>query len=83
MIYNTGNALKREAYFSSSLAKKTNSHLNTGVITDGGVKPNIIPDQAELQYYLRAPTDAELSVLCQKVINCIQAAALATGCEVL
>ena len=50
-----------------------------GIITEGGVKPNIIPDRAQLEYYIRAPTDEELAVLKKKVINCFEAAATATG----
>ena len=50
-----------------------------GIITEGGVKPNIIPDRAQLKYYIRAPTDEELAVLKEKVINCFEAAATATG----
>ena len=49
------------------------------VITEGGVKPNIIPDRAQIQYYIRAPTDKELDVLKEKVINCFESAATATG----
>lgn len=52
-----------------------------GVISKGGLQPNIIPEETELQYYLRAPTEPELSILRSKVTNCIMAAALATGCE--
>ena len=50
-----------------------------GVISEGGVKPNIIPDRAQLIYYLRAPTDEELEVLREKVTGCFEAAATATG----
>ncbi|PFX18104.1 Peptidase M20 domain-containing protein 2 [Stylophora pistillata] len=50
-----------------------------GIITEGGVKPNIIPDRAQIQYYIRAPTDEELDVLKEKIINCFEAAATATG----
>ncbi|XP_078368051.1 xaa-Arg dipeptidase-like [Oculina patagonica] len=52
------------------------------IITEGGVKPNIIPDRAQLKYYMRAPTDEELAVLKKKVISCFEAAASATGCKV-
>ena len=45
----------------------------------GGKKPNIIPDRAQLNYYIRAPADEELKVLKGKIINCFQAAAKATG----
>ena len=50
-----------------------------GIITEGGVKPNIIPDRAQLEYYIRAPTDEELAVLKEKVTSCFEAAASATG----
>ena len=50
-----------------------------GIISEGGVKPNIIPDRAQLKYYIRAPTEEELEVLKEKVVSCFQAAATATG----
>ena len=53
-----------------------------GVFTNGGVKPNIIPEKASLQYYVRAPTIVELNELKEKVIACFNGAAQATGCTV-
>ncbi|XP_030908593.2 xaa-Arg dipeptidase [Melopsittacus undulatus] len=53
-----------------------------GVIKNGGVKPNIIPSYTELEFYLRAPSMKDLSVLIEKVENCFRSAALATGCKV-
>ena len=53
-----------------------------GVITNGGVKPNIIPEKAELHYYVRAPNIMELEELRVKVSACFEAAAIATGCQV-
>ena len=53
-----------------------------GVITNGGVKPNIIPEKAELYYYIRAPNVTELEELRAKVSACFEAAAVATGCQV-
>ena len=50
-----------------------------GIFTEGGVKPNIIPDRAQLSYYIRAQTDEELEVLKEKVTSCFEAAASATG----
>ena len=50
-----------------------------GVITDGGVKPNIIPQRSELLYYVRAPTVKLREELKERVISCINAAATATG----
>ena len=52
------------------------------VITNGGVKPNIIPEKAELYYYIRAPNVEELVELRRKVVACFEAAAAATGCQV-
>lgn len=53
-----------------------------GVITDGGLKPNIIPESSTLLYYIRAPTNEELQELKGKVVPCFEAAAKATGCQV-
>ena len=50
-----------------------------GIISEGGVKPNIIPEQTQLQYIIRAPTSEEVKVLRQKVTSCFEAAATATG----
>lgn len=56
--------------------------IRLGIITKGGTKPNIIPDQTELNFYLRAPTDSDLLILKDKVFKCFDAAAAATGCTV-
>lgn len=50
-----------------------------GVITKGGVKPNVIPDETSLWFYVRTPTEEEMTVLSEKVQNCFEAAAKATG----
>jgi len=52
-----------------------------GVITDGGVKPNIVPDYAAAIYYVRALDDNYCQELVQKVHNCAKGAALSTGSE--
>ena len=54
----------------------------SGVITNGGAKPNIIPEETELLYYVRTPTKGELTVLKEKCVNCFKAAATSTGCTV-
>jgi metal-dependent amidase/aminoacylase/carboxypeptidase family protein len=46
------------------------------------VAPNIIPDEAELFYYIRASTNAQLDKLVPRVTACFESAALATGCTV-
>jgi amidohydrolase len=53
-----------------------------GIITKGGVTPNVIPDEAELFYYIRAPKEVQLRRLVGKVKACFEAAAVATGCKV-
>ena len=56
--------------------------VSSGVITNGGVKPNIIPEIAELLYSIRAPTVQDRDILAAKVYACFNAAATATGCSV-
>ncbi|KAH3725314.1 xaa-Arg dipeptidase-like [Dreissena polymorpha] len=51
-----------------------------GVIKNGGVAPNIIPEETELEYYLRTPTNTEMGTLKEKMSQCVQGAAIATGC---
>ncbi|MHA2071794.1 MAG: amidohydrolase, partial [Candidatus Thorarchaeota archaeon] len=50
-----------------------------GVITHGGVKPNIVPDYAAAEFYVRAPEDDYCAELVKKVENCAKGAATATG----
>ena len=52
------------------------------IFTNGGTKPNIIPEKASLCYYIRAPHFSELRQLQKKVVDCFEAAAQATGCMV-
>ena len=52
------------------------------IISNGGIKPNIIPEASEIQMYCRSPTIQEMDLLVSKVTSCFQAAAQATGCEV-
>ncbi len=51
-----------------------------GIVSDGGVAPNIVPGHAELLYYLRANTTESLETLTKKAFACFEAGALATGC---
>ncbi|RDD41801.1 Peptidase M20 domain-containing protein 2 [Trichoplax sp. H2] len=53
-----------------------------GVISNGGVKSNIIPSKSQLIYYIRAPSATELKLLKGKCENCFHSAAQATGCKV-
>ncbi|XP_050805255.1 xaa-Arg dipeptidase isoform X3 [Gopherus flavomarginatus] len=53
-----------------------------GIIKNGGVKPNIIPSYTELEFYLRAPSRKDLTILTERAENCFKAAAVATECKV-
>jgi amidohydrolase len=53
-----------------------------GVITKGGVRPNIIPDHTAADFLVRATDDARLEDLRQRVHACFEGAATATGCRV-
>ncbi|KAJ5931116.1 hypothetical protein N7466_006609 [Penicillium verhagenii] len=53
-----------------------------GVVLRGGDRPNVIPASTTVEYYIRSPTKETLGPLTDRVINCFDAAALATGCQV-
>ena len=53
-----------------------------GVISNGGAKPNVIPEKSVLEYMIRAPDRIELKLLVGRVRSCFEAAAMATGCQV-
>ena len=53
-----------------------------GIFTNGGAKPNIIPEKAELEYYVRAPTARELAALKEKTMAVFRGAGQAAGCKV-
>ena len=52
------------------------------VITNGGVAPNIVPEFAEVYYYLRTPTASNLPELWERLEQTAQAAALGTQTKV-
>ena len=51
-----------------------------GVITNGGSKPNVIPNKTALLYQMQTQVSEELHELYLKVVDCIEGAARATGC---
>lgn len=53
-----------------------------GIIKQGGVVTNVIPELTEAQFGIRAASKAELEELVERVNNCAKAAALSTGCTV-
>lgn len=50
-----------------------------GIITDGGLAPNIVPERAALNYYARALDNNYLDDVVRRMDNCARAGALATG----
>jgi amidohydrolase len=52
-----------------------------GIITDGGLAPNIVPERAACRFYVRSPTAQGLAALRRRVQVCFEAGALATGCK--
>jgi len=52
-----------------------------GIITEGGVAPNIIPERAACFFYVRADELHEVASALEKLKNCAQGAAVATGCR--
>jgi amidohydrolase len=53
-----------------------------GVIIRGGAASNVIPDQTEGQFEVRALSPQYLADLKQKMIKCFEAGAAASGCSV-
>ncbi len=53
-----------------------------GIISNGGAKPNIIPEKSELMYMIRGFKRKETLDLCAKIRSCFESAAQATGCQV-
>ncbi|MFC3771233.1 M20 family metallopeptidase [Paenibacillus sp. GCM10012303] len=71
LLFNSLNALRQQ------LESHTRIH---GVITDGGKAPNIIPDYACAQFYVRSANRPYTDETVHKVIRCAEGAALQTGC---
>jgi amidohydrolase len=52
-----------------------------GIITEGGVAPNIVPERAKARFYIRARDRSYLNDVVEKVRNCANAASVATGAK--
>jgi amidohydrolase len=53
-----------------------------GVIPEGGIAPNVVPQRAVVDYYIRYPDGVYLEHMTRLIDNAARAAALATGTEV-
>jgi amidohydrolase len=51
-----------------------------GIFTKAGDKANIVPATAEMEWMVRSPSIASLQPLKQRVLTCLESAAVATGC---
>jgi len=49
------------------------------VITSGGKAPNVVPDFAEVYYYVRHPNRADVQAIFARVVKAAEGAALGTG----
>jgi metal-dependent amidase/aminoacylase/carboxypeptidase family protein len=52
-----------------------------GIITEGGLAANIVPERAACRFYVRARDMHELAALKKRVQACFEAGALSTGCR--
>lgn len=52
-----------------------------GIITEGGIAPNIVPERAACYFYVRADDLEEVESVKERVIACAEGAARGTGCR--
>lgn len=53
-----------------------------GIVTDGGRAPNIVPERAAGEFFVRAANERDLAALKPRVQACFEAGAKGSGCEV-
>jgi amidohydrolase len=58
-----------------------NSERIHGIVTDGGLAPNIVPERAACRFFIRAADVHDLQLLKARVAACFEAGALASGCR--
>ncbi|MGM0651167.1 MAG: M20 family metallopeptidase [Bacillota bacterium] len=59
---------------------KDNTRIH-GIITEGGLAVNVIPDRTAANFLIRASNSEYLKEVVEKVINCARSAAIATGTD--
>ncbi|CCM01369.1 uncharacterized protein FIBRA_03419 [Fibroporia radiculosa] len=57
------------------------THRVHGIVIGKDWAPNIIPDNAQMRWVVRAPTWDEVETLSKRVVACFEAAAHATSCK--
>jgi len=84
--WNGRNALEAAVMFYSSV-----DHLRStlrpeasvqGVIPEGGIAPNVVPDRAVVDFYLRYPDEVYLAHIDSMITHAAKGAAMATGTSV-
>lgn len=73
LLYNGINALRQHV---------TSDVRIHGIISHGGVAPNIVPDYAEAKFYVRSKSRENLETVVAKVKECAEGAAKMTGARV-
>lgn len=53
-----------------------------GIISEGGLAPNVVPDRAVAKFYVRAKEGSSLKIVVEKIKNIAQGAALMAGTTV-
>jgi amidohydrolase len=53
-----------------------------GIVTEGGQAPNIVPERAAGEFFVRAANERDLAALKPRVQACFEAGAKGSGCEV-
>jgi amidohydrolase len=72
LLFNAVNALRQQT--------KKDARIH-GIISQGGQAPNVIPDYAAAQFYVRSASREYTDELARKVTACAEAAGIATGCK--
>jgi len=84
--WNGRNALTAAIHLFNNIdAMRSNMRPETriqGVITEGGTAPNVVPDRAVADFYVRYPDEVYLAQVSKIVDDAARAAALATGTKV-
>ncbi len=62
-------------YLREHVIEKARIHY---VITDGGGEPNVVPDRAQVWYYVRAPERQQVEEIYERLVNIARGAALMT-----
>ncbi|HEY0282803.1 MAG TPA: hypothetical protein VGC27_09290, partial [Rhizomicrobium sp.] len=52
-----------------------------GIISEGGLAPNVVPERAACRFFVRAADADDLAPLKARVQACFEAGAIATGCR--